>query len=94
MTHTETAETASACAHAEAVEALSSDQAERELPPVLVFVALDECLKVRGDFPHLHVGAPAVSVTASSETSRAQRSATLKPTTRTGLVYIGRRANR
>jgi hypothetical protein len=29
------------------------------LPPVLVLVALDECLKVRGDFPHLHVGAPA-----------------------------------
>jgi hypothetical protein len=35
-----------------------SDQAERKLPPVLVLVALDESLKVRGHFRHLHVAAP------------------------------------
>jgi hypothetical protein len=29
------------------------------LPPVLILVTLDECLKVRGDFRHLHIAAPA-----------------------------------
>jgi hypothetical protein len=28
------------------------------LPPVLILVTLDECLKVRGDFRHLHITAP------------------------------------
>jgi hypothetical protein len=28
------------------------------LPPVLVLVALDKSLKVRGDFRHLHIATP------------------------------------
>jgi hypothetical protein len=28
------------------------------LPPVLILVTLDECLKVRADFRHLHITAP------------------------------------
>jgi hypothetical protein len=35
------------------------DQAERQLPQILIFVALDECLEMGGDFRHLHVAAPA-----------------------------------
>src|SRR5215217_3421036 len=69
------------------IPSTSLDRAERQLPPLWVFVALDKCLKVRRHFRHLHVVPPADSSATSSETSRAQPSATLKPTTRTGFLY-------
>ena len=41
------------------IPSTSLDQAERQLPPLWVFVALDKCLKVRRHFRHLHVAPPA-----------------------------------